>query len=159
MTDETLERNDETVGEEAPKSRNATQSEAMSAIFAILTHFYMDRPVDVEAAVSGACGEDYENCPYFPKAAAIMTVKKLGEAIDFYKPFLRKWTFDRLNRTVQSILILSYVHFFYLEPEVDKAIVIDIAVKLAKAYAGDKDYRFVNAILDNSLKRPAESDD
>lgn len=154
MTDDKLEMENEAVEENAPKTRNASQGEAMSAIFAILTHYYMDRPVDVEAAVSGACGKEYDECGYFPKAAAIMTVKKLGEAIEFYRPFLRKWTFDRLNRTVQSILILSYVHFFYLEPEVDKAIVIDIAVKLAKAYAGDKDYRFVNAILDNSLNRP-----
>ena len=38
-----------------------------------------------------------------------------------------------------------------MDDHVDKGVVIDIAVKLAKKYLSGKDYRFVNAILDNVL--------
>ena len=40
-----------------------------------------------------------------------------------------------------------------VEPEVEKAVVINIAIKLSKAYLGDNDYKFVNAILDKVLVR------
>ena len=33
----------------------------------------------------------------------------------------------------------------------DKAIVINIAVKLAKKYGDGKDYKYINAVLDNAL--------
>jgi transcription termination factor NusB len=50
----------------------------------------------------------------------------------------------------QSIFLLSVSHFLYVK-EVDKKIVIDNAVKLAKKYVDVKDYAFVNAILDKVL--------
>ena len=62
-----------------------------------------------------------------------------------------KWTFDRLPRLSQSILLLSYVHYNFIDPEVNKGVVIDIAVRLAKKYLGEKDYKFVNGVLDNVL--------
>ena len=64
---------------------------------------------------------------------------------------MRKWTFDRLNRVEQAILIMSFAHYYYVEPEVDKKVVIDIAIKLSKTYLAPTDYKFVNAILDNVL--------
>jgi transcription termination factor NusB len=45
---------------------------------------------------------------------------------------------------------MSYIHYFHIE-EVDKGVVIDIAVRLAKVYLDAKDYRFVNAVLDKVL--------
>ena len=47
--------------------------------------------------------------------------------------------------------MLSCVHYLYVDPSVAKGVVIDIAIKLAKTYLNDKDYRFVNAILDKAL--------
>ena len=66
---------------------------------------------------------------------------------------MNHWTFDRLNRVEQAILLLSCVHYLYVEPEVEKAVVINIAIKLSKAFLGDNDYKFVNAILDKVLVR------
>ena len=61
-----------------------------------------------------------------------------------------KWKFDRLNRLNQAILLLSLAHYYGVG-EVEKAVVINVAVSLAKKYLDDNDYKFVNAILDNVL--------
>ena len=61
------------------------------------------------------------------------------------------WTFNRINKLEQALLILSYSHFYYVK-DVDKKVVIDVAVKLAKKYLDSTDYKFVNAILDKTLQ-------
>lgn len=132
-------------------SRNALQPLAMTAIYDALTYLDMGESVDVEAIVSSLCERPYEECDYFIKASVVLTLKHLAEIKEIYTPHLRKWTFDRLPRLSQSILLLSYVHYNFIDPEVNKGVVIDIAVRLAKKYLGEKDYKFVNGILDNVL--------
>ena len=119
-------------------------------IAAILT-LDMDAPVDVMQIVSSLCGTSYEEADYFVKANAVMTVKHLNEMKDAFRPFM-KWRFERLPLLRQAILLLSYSHYFYVDPTVNKGVVIDIAVKLAKRYLGENDYQFVNAILDKVLQ-------
>ena len=63
---------------------------------------------------------------------------------------METWTFKRLNRLNQAILLMSCAHFFEVK-DADKAVVINVAVTLAKRYLDDNDYKFVNAILDNVL--------
>lgn len=140
---------DEEIHEEP--SRNALQKVAMSAIYDALTYRNMGLDVNVEEIVSSLCDLPYEECDYFVKATLIMALKHLDTAIAAYNAKMRRWTFDRLNRVEQAILLLSYVHFFYVEPGVDKGIVIDVAIKLSKEFLEDNDYKFVNAILDNVL--------
>jgi len=140
---------DEEIHEEP--SRNALQKVAMSAIYDALTYRNMGLDVNVEEIVSSLCDLPYEECDYFVKATLIMVLKHLDAAIAAYNAKMRRWTFDRLNRVEQAILLLSYVHFFYVEPGVDKGIVIDVAIKLSKEFLEDNDYKFVNAIPDNVL--------
>ena len=139
---------DETITE---PSRNALQKVAMSAIYDALNYQAIGLDVDVRGIVSNLCDLPYEECDYFVKACLIMALKYQAQAIDAFNAKMRRWTFDRLNRLEQAILLLSYVHFFYVDPNVEKGVVIDIAVKLSKTYLEDKDFRFVNAILDNVL--------
>ena len=134
-------------------SRNSLQKVAMSAIYDALTYQKMGKPVNVEDIVSSLMDLPYEECDFFVKAAVIFSLKYQDDIIAIYSQNMVKWTFDRLNRVEQAILLLAYVHFFYIEPEVDRAVVINIAIRLAKDYLGDKDYRFVNAILDKVLVR------
>ena len=137
----------------AGESRNAMQKVAMTAIYDMLTYAAMGREVDVEAIVENLTSLDYEDAPYFVKAALLYSIKYRTEAVEAFTANMRKWTFSRLNRLEQAILLLSYVHFFHIDETVEKGVVIDIAVKLAKTYLDDKDYRFVNAILDKVLVR------
>ena len=134
-------------------SRNALQKVAMTAVYDALTQQNMGYPVNVEEIVSSLMDLPYEECDYFVKAAVIFSLKHQQEIIAVFTEHMRNWTFDRLNRVEQAILLLSYVHYFYIDPEVDRAVVINIAGRLSKDYLGDKDYRFVNAILDKVLVR------
>ncbi len=143
--------------------RNKLQKVTMEILYAVLTYIDMGEPVDVENIISSLFEEDYKDCPFFTKAVTIMAIKKYDEIIKTFNANMRKWTFDRLNRVEQAILMLAYVHFYYVEPDVDKSVVIDVAIKLAKSYLDmgfDKvknkekgDYQFVNAILDKTLVR------
>lgn len=134
-----------------PTSRNSMQKVAMTAIYDVLTYRSMGLDADVRGIVSGLCDLPYEECDYFVKAAVVMAVKHFDEAVAAFNAKMRGWTFDRRNRVEQSILLLAYVHYFFVEPDVDKGVVIDIAVKQAKVFLEDKDFKFVNAILDNVL--------
>ena len=61
----------------------------------------------------------------------------------FFDP-LNDIKFDELNKKK------NYLLFKYIET-IDKAIVIDVAVKLAKEYIEEKQAKFINAILDEVL--------
>ena len=73
-----------------------------------------------------------------------------GEIVNAYIPHLKNWKWDRLPLLTQSVLLMSYAHFYYVE-KVDKRIVINIAVELAKKYIEEKQAKFINAILDEVL--------
>ncbi len=131
-------------------SRNQLQKTALFAIYDALTYLDMKEPVPIESIVAGLCETTYEEADYFVKAALIYSIKHYEEIVKIFNDHMNKWTFDRLNRVEQALLLLSYVHYFHIG-EVEKAVVIDVAVNLAKAYLDQKDYRFVNGILDNVL--------
>ena len=133
-------------------SRTKLQDKALSGIYSLLIYRSIDEEVDIKALVSHLEGKDYEECDVYLKKTIIECVKHFSEIVPIIEKNLRNWTFERLDMVEQAILILAYVHYVYVEPEIDKAIVIDIAIKQAKEYLDDdKDYKFVNAILNNIL--------
>lgn len=136
---------------EGKPSRNSLQKVALVAIYDALTYIDMGMDVDVKDIVSSLCDMDYADCDYFVKAALLMVLKHHDEAIEAFNAKMNHWTFSRLDRVKRSVLLLAYAHYYYVEPEVDKAVVIDIAMKQAKQYFESKECRFVNAILDNVL--------
>lgn len=125
----------------------------MQVLYAVLTYLDMKEEVDLPSIVSGILSTDYPSCDFYVKSIAVASLKHLNEIIPEYNQHMNHWTFARLNRTEQALLLLSYTHFYYVEPAVDKSVVIDVAVKLAKLYLEPQDYKFVNAILDKVLVR------
>ena len=119
----------------------------------------MGNPVDVEAILCGLTDSPYEDVDPFLKSVAIMLIKNYAAIVDAFNANMSHWTFDRLNFVVRAILCLAYVHCCYVEPDTDRGVVINIAVKFAKTYCEAKDYRFVNAILDNTLPKREKEDD
>lgn len=59
---------------------------------------------------------------------------------------LMGWEIDRISRTSRCLLQLSVAELLYGQPDMD-SILINEAVELAKRYAGDKEYQFVNGVL------------
>ena len=134
-------------------SRNQQQLIAMNALYDVLTYKAMGEQIDVEGIVSGLCDLPYEEAPIYVKAIVLASIRHFVEEVTLLEKNMIKWKFERLNRVEQAILLLSLSHYFYVDKEVDKGVVINIAVNMAKNYLDGKDYRFVNAILDKVLVR------
>ena len=73
-----------------------------------------------------------------------------GEIVNAYLPHLKNWKWERLPLLTRAVLLMSYAHFYYVE-KIDKRIVINVAVELAKKYIEEKQAKFINAILDEVL--------
>lgn len=132
-------------------SRNANQEKAMIIIYDALTYEDMNIDYDLKEIIGDVLGDSYENSDFYVREVVVKALLHEKEIISEIEPKLNKWKFNRLNRLAQAILLLSYAHYKYVEG-VDKAIVIDIAVHLAKKYLDDGDYKFINAVLDNVLE-------
>ncbi len=69
---------------------------------------------------------------------------------DTYKPFLDNWRFERVS--VCTKLILRYAVWELTNTDLDINIVMNEAIELAKCFAEDDAYRFINGILDRVVK-------
>ena len=105
---------------------------------------------DVKNLVSELSGVPYEQVSHYVKSTINESLIHYGDIVSAFQPKLINWTWDRLPLLTRSVLVMSYAHFFYIE-EVDKRIVIDIAVNLAKKYIDEKQAKFINGILDKVL--------
>lgn len=72
------------------------------------------------------------------------------EYILLISKYLIKWTFDRLNKVEQAIL-LEAVSEMKLNLN-ESAVIIDEAVILSKMYGDDDSYKYINGVLDNICK-------
>lgn len=80
-----------------------------------------------------------------------MALRHYYDIVDLISPKLKNWTWDRIPLLAQAILLMSVAHFNYVE-KVDKRIVIDVAVNLAKKYIEEKQAKFIHALLDEVLE-------
>jgi N utilization substance protein B len=135
---------------EQPLSRNQTHEVAMTLIYNALTLAKIDLPVDLEQLMTDMLEEPYDNIDLYIKEVVLKAIKHQTDIIALINPHLVKWTFDRLNLLTQAIFLLAVSHYQYVK-DVDKKVVIDNAIKLAKKFVDEKDYAFVNAILDKVL--------
>lgn len=66
--------------------------------------------------------------------------------IEIITPFLKKWSFNRLNYIDQAILLVATSEI--LTAKVDRAVAIDEAVNIAKEYSDDESFKYINGVLD-----------
>ena len=76
----------------------------------------------------------------------IGVINKLDLLIKQIEPLLIDYRFKRLGYVEQSLLLLS-THQLNLK-EIDKAIIINEAIEIAKQYCDDEAPRFINGVLD-----------
>ncbi len=62
------------------------------------------------------------------------------------KAHLKDWDFERLDHVDKSILRLGTYELLFTD--LDRAVIIDEAVELAKELGGDQSPKFVNGVLD-----------
>lgn len=134
-------------------TRNKSQELIVQLMYSFLMLEKNNIPINFGVAVEEVCKLPYADCDVYLKEVLIKSLKNQSKIIEYISRFLINWTFDRLNTTIQAILITSAVEYFIEDLETDKAVIINNAVKFAKKFGdgGEKDYKFVNAILDKCL--------
>ena len=133
-------------------SRNQEHYIIMTVIYDELSDFVYgtsDSFRDARQLIADISGIPYsENSDYLKNAIAY-SLNHYGEIKDAFVPHLNKWKWERLPLLTQSVLLMSYAHSKI--EEVDKKVIINIAVDLAKKYIDPKQAKFINAILDEVL--------
>lgn len=135
-------------------TRNQEHYLIMTVIYNELNDFSFNKGDvfrDARELISETAEMPYEEVSPFVKNMVAQSLQHYGEIVNAFIPFLKNWKWDRLPLLTQAILIMSYAHFYFVE-KVEKRIVIDIAVNLAKKYIDDKQPKFINGILDGVLK-------
>lgn len=74
------------------------------------------------------------------------TIQSMPQYIEKLTPFLENWTFERIEMLEQAILLCGCCEIE--KNEMDKAIIIDEYVRIAKKYCGSDSYKFINGVLD-----------
>ncbi len=115
------------------------------------------RPEDLEEiiAYSRECGE-YALDEYGEQLLRAMAAntKQIDGMIEAK---LKDWTLRRLPKVNVTILRLALAEMRFVPSEENMdSIVINEAVELAKKYAGDDDYQFINGVL-GALSRDGEA--
>ena len=134
-------------------TRNKAQELIVQLMYSFLILEETNVPINFVEAVEDACKLPYEDCDLYLKEVLIKSLKNQKKITDYISKFLINWNFNRLNTTIQAILITSVTEYFIPDLDTEKAVIINNAVKFAKKFGdgGEKDYKFVNAILDKSL--------
>ena len=104
----------------------------------------------VTAIISAEDEVDEVKANAYIKNSVDQALRHYVDILNIIKPHLKNWTWDRIPLLSQPILLMSISHYNYVE-KVDKRIVIDVAVNLAKKYIEDKQAKFIHAILDEVL--------
>jgi len=131
-------------------SRNKLQEIAMISIYNALIYADMDLEIDIEKTLCNLVESSYEEVDSFLKEMLIKTLKYKEENVNDLQKNMINWTFNRLNRLTQAILLLALTQYRFVE-KVDKKIVINNAIKLGKKFLDNGDYKFINAVLDKTL--------
>lgn len=76
----------------------------------------------------------------------IETLNHLDELQEKISPLLVDWQFERLGYIEQAILL--YGAYEIGEGQIDKAVIINEAVEIAKIYCDDDAPAFINGVLD-----------
>lgn len=124
----------------------------MTVIYDELSDFVLGKGEnfrDARELIANIAGIPYSEVSDYVKNVISYSLKNYGSIRDAYVPYLKNWSWERLPLLTQSILIMSFAH--KQVEEVDKKIIINVAVDLAKKYVEPKQAKFINAILDEVL--------
>ena len=136
-------------------SRNQSHYIIMSAIYITLVDFNYakgEAARSSEDIIRSLLEDEREEIPLFILDSVNLSLLHYNDAANAIIPHLKGWVWDRIPLLSQAILVMSYTHFYFVEKgKVDKRVVINTAVDLAKKYVEEKQGKFINAILEKVL--------
>ena len=135
-------------------TRNQSHFIIMTVIYDELADFIMgggESSRNANELIEEICETPFDQVDPYIKRSVALTMQHYGEIVKAFEPMLVNWKWERIPLLTQAILLMSYADYYYVE-KVDKKIVINTAVDLAKRYVEEKQAKFINAILDGALK-------
>jgi len=130
-------------------SRSKVQELSVFAIYQYLFYYeYEDRP-SLKEIIETVFNCPSKECDPFAKDLIKTVIKNADASIKDISGYLKDWKFERLNFVEQAILLSAYTQNKYMDQP--KQVAINVAVDLAKKYADDNSYKFINGVLDNCL--------
>lgn len=131
-------------------SRNQIQTKIFECSYIYLVYRNMNISFDVEKIISEVCEDVYDNCDLFLRETILKMIINYDSIKEIIENNLVNWKFDRLSLIDRAILFMTISEYKYVG-DIDKPVVINVGVTLAKRYSDEKNYKFINGILDKIL--------
>lgn len=131
-------------------SRNQIQTKIFECSYIYLVYRNMNISFDVEKIISEICEDTYDNCDLFLRETILKMIINYDSIKEIIENNLVNWKFDRLSLIDRAILFMTISEYKYVG-DIDKPVVINVGVTLAKRYSDEKNYKFINGILDKIL--------
>lgn len=131
-------------------SRNQIQTKIFECSYIYLVYRNMNISFDVEKIISEICENIYDNCDLFLRETILKMIINYDSIKEIIENNLVNWKFDRLSLIDRAILFMTISEYKYVG-DIDKPVVINVGVTLAKRYSDEKNYKFINGILDKIL--------
>ena len=128
-------------------SRNQIQTKIFECSYIYLVYRNMNISFDVEKIISEICEDIYDNCDLFLRETILKMIINYDSIKEIIENNLVNWKFDRLSLIDRAILFMTISEYKYVG-DIDKPVVINVGVTLAKRYSDEKNYKFINGILD-----------
>ncbi len=104
----------------------------------------------------GETEQDNRSVISFAQLLVAGTLEQLETVDAEIKAHLSRWGFDRIGKTDLAILRISAYSLLYSK-DIPASVTIDEAVELARQFAGNDSFRFVNGVLDGISRNRQES--
>ena len=131
-------------------SRNQIQKLLLDAAMMVVTKYQMGLKVTLKELSEGIFDCDEKDIDPYAKVSLNALIYDYDKYVATICKYLRGWMFVRLPDLTKAILIMSLIHH-QIEPQLDKAVIINIAVKFSKTYGEDGDFKFINGVLENAI--------
>ncbi|MBR2811921.1 MAG: transcription antitermination factor NusB [Solobacterium sp.] len=123
-------------------SRHELREKAMSAVYA-----YMMLERDPEVLIEDAFGEETEEDQSYFKDIVRTAIANKQRYAGYIDEVIREgWSFERLGMVEKAILLDGCAEFDL--KQVEAAVIIDQAVRLAKQYCDKDAYKLINRVLE-----------
>ena len=131
-------------------SRNQNYNLIIQCIYIKIIYIETNYNIDDTKIIENIFEKKINDVDNFSKELILKTFEHFNDIIPIFKEKLINWKWERIAYVTRAILLMSFTRYNYMD-KVNKAIVIDTAVKFAKKYLNIDDYKFINGILDKIL--------
>lgn len=114
------------------------------AMITVYQYLLVER--DIDTLIEDEFGENVKNVDSYFLDVIHNSIDKREQFSNYINNVLTTWTFDRLGKVEQAILLNGCSEFDL--KQVQAAIIMDESVELAKKYCDEEAYKLINRVLD-----------